>query len=73
MIDEYEEQNNAWCLRISTDIYSNTEKLLALKGHLKMTPKEIIELKTNSVVIVGQGAKKRLDNLVSILKNERNR
>jgi Immunity protein 35 len=68
MIDEYEEQNNAWSLKISTAVYSNTENLLALKGHLKMTQKEITALKGINTAIVGQGAKKRLEKLADVLK-----
>ena len=68
MIDEYEEQNKAWSLKISTAVYSNTEKLLAIKGHLKMTQKEITELKRINTAIVGQGAKKRLEKLADVLK-----
>lgn len=68
MIDEYEEENKAWSLKIPTAVYSDTKKLLALKTLLKITQQELMEFKTKNTVIVGQGAKNRLDDLANILK-----
>jgi len=69
MIDEYEEQNKVWCLKITPDIYSNTEKLLVLKNVLKFSQSEIMRLKENNSEVVTTGSKRRLEDLAFLLGN----
>ena len=68
MIDEYEEKNRCWCLKLTTDIYSETKKLLTLKNILEATQNEILELKTKGSLVVDSGAKRRLERLADLLK-----
>ena len=68
MIDEYEELNKTWSLKIPTSIYSNKMKLLALKRHINLTQLEITELKLNNINTVVVGSKNRLNRLAELLK-----
>lgn len=68
MIDEYEEQNKVWYLKISGSVYSDLQKLYALKNVLKLTQIELTELKINGAVIIDKGAQRRLNNLTDLLK-----
>ena len=67
MIDEYEEQNKTWSLRISTAIYSDVEKLHALKAHLNLEQKEIAKLKSKNIDVVCAGSRTRLNKLAALL------
>ena len=67
MIDAYEEQNKAWSLRISTAIYSDVEKLHALKAHLNLEQKEITTLKSKNIDVVCTGCRTRLNRLAALL------
>ena len=68
MIEEYEEQNRIWQLRVSPEIYSDAKKLLALKGLLNISQQELNQLKINNAVTVAVGAKSRLDRLAGLMK-----
>lgn len=68
MIDAYEEKNQVWSLRISTGIYSDVKKLLALKGHLTLEQQDIVTLKAKNTEMVTTGSKTRLDRLAALLR-----
>jgi len=68
MIEEYEEKNKLWELRVSSETYSDLKKLSALKAHLNIIQAELHLLKTNNVIIVAVGGKSRLDQLAELMK-----
>jgi hypothetical protein len=67
MIDAYEEQNKTWSLRISTAIYSDVEKLHALKAHLNLEQKEIAKLKSKNIDVACAGSRTMLNKLAALL------
>jgi len=67
MIESYEEKNQIWVLKIPTLTYSDTKKLLALKGHLKLEQKDMMNLKSKNSEIVATGSKAKLERLSSLL------
>ena len=69
MIDEYEEQNKTWSLTISSDVYSDTQKLLSLKRHFRLTQETINEWKRLRVETIAAGGKRRLEKLASMIKS----
>jgi hypothetical protein len=69
MINEFEEQNKIWFLRISISVYSGIKKLHALKGHLNLTHEKLAEFKSKNTEIVDMGAKTRLEDVAGLLKS----
>lgn len=67
MIDAYEEEHKSWHLKLATNIYSETSKLLSLKRLLNLSQSELAVLKAKEEFILDKGAQKRLKKLSKLL------
>lgn len=63
MIDKYEEDNKIWCLLLTDDIFSDTNKALAFRETAGLTISEITCFKKNTTAAIAIGAWARLEKM----------
>lgn len=60
MIDKYEEDNKIWCLTLTDNIFTDTNKALVFRQTLGLTVPEIADLKKHPTTTFESGARTRL-------------
>ncbi|NLR95050.1 hypothetical protein [Flammeovirga agarivorans] len=69
--EDYEEENEYWCLKIDSNLLTNNKILLLLKKKLKLDLNELKRLKNqsyNGETILSSGGQKKLESLKSVLQ-----
>ena len=70
MIDEYEEQEKAWELTLTENIYADTAKLLDMKRTLGLSNNDIADHKRSHTVVLDKGSATRLSSVQKALSDK---